>query len=85
MRIKLLTVFLFFIGLNSWAQDRYMVFFTDKIGSPYSVQSPEDFLSERALKRRENQQIEITEQDLPISPVYRQGLKSIGADRKSVV
>ncbi len=76
----IITVFLFFIGLNSWAQDRYMVFFTDKIGSPYSVQSPEDFLSERALKRRENQQIEITEQDLPISPVYRQGLKSIGAE-----
>ena len=33
------------------AQDRYMVFFTDKNNSPYSVETPEEFLSQNAINR----------------------------------
>lgn len=57
-----------------------MVFFTDKAGSPYSIEAPEEFLSERALSRRSRQQIAIAEEDIPISPNYRQGLKDLGLD-----
>lgn len=80
MRTKSFTLFLFLFCLNSWAQDRYMVFFIDKAGSPYSIQAPEEFLSERALARRAKEQIVITEEDIPISPNYTQGLKDLGID-----
>lgn len=57
-----------------------MVFFTDKAGSPYTIDAPEEFLSQRALDRRIRQQITITEEDIPISPNYHQALKDLGID-----
>ena len=57
-----------------------MVFFTDKAGTPYSIENPEEFLSQRALDRRSAQRIEVTSEDLPISPEYIQALKDLGID-----
>ncbi len=61
------------------APDKYFVKFTDKAGSPYSIDQPEEFLSQRAIDRRENYNIDITEQDIPVNPQYLQGVASTGA------
>jgi len=57
--------------------NRYMVFFMDKEGSNYSLEKPEEFLSQRALERRLNQNIKITQNDLPVSEVYLNLLSDI--------
>lgn len=68
--------------LTTWcanAQDhRFMVFFQDKNGS-FSIESPSEFLSQRAITRRIKQNIEITEEDLPVNSTYPAALESTGA------
>ena len=56
----------------------YFVSFTDKNGSPYSVNQPEEFLSAKAIARRDNQQIVVFTEDLPVNPTYIQGLEAVG-------
>ena len=72
----------FFLVLSSGiaiAQNfNYFVSFTDKNGSPYSVDQPEEFLSARAISRRSNQQINVVTEDLPVNPAYLQGLEAVG-------
>jgi len=58
--------------------NRYMVFFVDKAGTPHSISSPETFLSARALQRRSNQNISISEQDLPVTPGYVEDVRNAG-------
>lgn len=60
-------------------ENQYIVFFADKTGTPYSINSPETFLTQRALDRRERQNISISESDLPVNPAYVQGLRDAGA------
>ena len=57
--------------------NRYIVFFTDKEGSTYSLDRPEEFLSQRALDRRENQNIPIDLRDLPVSETHIQSLSEV--------
>ncbi len=69
--IRSLLFLLLFVPESILAQDHhFMIFFKDKAGSNYSLENPGEFLSERALNRREKQNIAITNQDLPVSPVY---------------
>ncbi len=56
----------------------YFVSFTDKDGTPYSVNQPEEFLSAKAISRRTNQQISVIREDLPVNPAYLQGLEAVG-------
>lgn len=79
---RLLVLFLLYLcTAQVHAQvNQYMVFFTDKSGTPYSILAPEEFLSERALARREKQGIAIAENDLPVNPAYVQGVRDTGAD-----
>ncbi len=56
----------------------YTISLTDKKGSPYSIDHPEAFLSQRALQRRASQHIPLTQADLPVSPVYVDSLRSLG-------
>ncbi len=62
------------------APDKYWVQFTDKNGTPYSLDAPEEFLSARAIERRLVQGIEFTENDLPVNPAYLEGVENTGAD-----
>lgn len=55
-----------------------MVFFTDKAGTTYSIDNPEEFLSPRAIQRRQKQNISITEEDLPVVVSYVAGIQSNG-------
>ncbi len=61
------------------APDKYWIQFTDKTGTPYSLDEPEAFLTDRAIQRRANQNIEFTENDLPVNPAYVAGVADAGA------
>lgn len=68
-------------GVAAHAQvNRYFVYFKDKNNSPYQVQQPAAFLSPRAIERRQEQNIAITEQDLPVVPAYVSGVAATGAN-----
>ena len=62
------------------ATNIYWVQFTDKEGSPYSIDNPEAYLSPRALQRRANLNIAIDEYDLPVNPQYLQAVADCGAE-----
>ncbi len=57
---------------------KYRIEFADKNRNPYSIEKPEEFLSQRAIQRRIRQNIAITESDLPVNPHYTDSLKSLG-------
>lgn len=58
--------------------DKYAVRFTDKNNNGYSINHPEQFLSQKALDRRAKFKIGITEQDLPVTQQYVDSLKALG-------
>ena len=57
---------------------KYRIEFADKNYNPYSIEKPEEFLSQRAIQRRIRQNIAVTESDLPVNPHYTDSLKSLG-------
>ncbi|WP_416865811.1 MAG: S8 family serine peptidase [Imperialibacter sp.] len=68
-------------GLSLKAQvNRYIVQFTDKSGGTYSVDRPEDFLSEKAILRREKEGVPVDETDLPVSQAYLDQLAATGVE-----
>ncbi|WP_339699632.1 S8 family serine peptidase [uncultured Roseivirga sp.] len=81
MKIKASLIVLFIIiGFRLSAQNRYMVFFTDKSNSSYSVNAPSAFLSQRAIERRQKQNIPILENDLPVNQSYIDALNNLGIE-----
>lgn len=80
MRHLLLTLTLIWMySINAQvAPGKYWIEFTDKHNSPFSLLRPEEFLSSRAMERRQKQNIPIKENDLPVSPAYVQQLSSMG-------
>ena len=78
---KIHTVLLLFFICNSalYAQEsRYIVYFTDKTGSNYSLDNPEEFLSLRSLERRSDAGILLDETDLPVSEAYLEQVRDLG-------
>lgn len=83
MKRNLLILILIGISINSFTQiapDKYYVQFTDKNNSPYSIDNPAEFLTQRAIDRRSNQGITIRENDIPVNPQYLQGVAAIGVE-----
>jgi serine protease AprX len=75
-----LSFIFFLIAFSIQAQDnRYMVFFKDKQGTTFDISNPSEFLSARAVERRARQGLQVKEQDLPVSPLYVDGVKATGA------
>ncbi len=74
-----LIIILFFNQVTS-AQNfaKYRIEFADKNNNPYSIEKPEEFLSQRAIQRRIRQNIAIFESDLPVNPHYTDSLRSLG-------
>lgn len=81
--MKQILLFLLLLGAGGWsaqAQNRkYLVLLKDKANSPYSISRPEQFLSQRAIQRREKQGIPVQEKDLPVNPAYVSALQQAGA------
>jgi len=73
-------ILIFFFNPVTTAQNfaKYRIEFADKNNNPYSIEKPEEFLSQRAIQRRIRQNIAITESDLPVNPHYTDSLKSLG-------
>ncbi|MBN8826194.1 MULTISPECIES: S8 family serine peptidase [unclassified Spirosoma] len=66
--------------LDTFGQNRkYLVLLRDKANSPYSVNQPDKFLSQRSIARRQRQNITILERDLPVNPAYLTQLQQAGA------
>lgn len=80
IRQQIIFVILWVCSSTLMAQDRYMVFFTDKSNSEYSIEQPLEFLSQRALERREKNGIGLTELDIPVNAAYVSGIEAEGAD-----
>jgi len=79
---KLIIVLFFTITAQVFAQispNKYLVRFTDKDQSPYSLSQPGEFLTQRAIDRRNKQGLEVDITDIPIDPVYIQGVIATGA------
>lgn len=68
---RLLTLLLFLYVHQADAQyTRHIIQLTDKNNSPYSLTRPTDYLSPKAIERRNRQQIAIDSTDLPVNPAY---------------
>lgn len=67
------------ITFGQVAPDKYWIQFADKNGTPYSIDEPEAFLTQRALDRRVRQGIAVNESDLPVNPSYVAGVQAAGA------
>jgi serine protease AprX len=81
LRVAYVLAVLLFFSTDTWAQElrKHLIYFTDKNETPYSIDRPLEFLSERALVRRINQNIPLTMRDLPVSPAYLQEVSNRGA------
>ncbi len=65
-------------GFTQIAPSKYLIRFTDKVNTPYTIDKPEEFLSQRAIERRQRQGISIIENDLPVDPAYVDSIKKTG-------
>ena len=79
-RIYVVILMLAFFDLNAQvAPDKYWVQFTDKNGTPYNIDNPKEFLSDRAIQRRYDYDIAFDEYDLPVNPSYVEAVENTGA------
>lgn len=71
---QLITITLLLISCWAFSQKtvyhKYWVFLSDKDNTPYSLNYPEEFLSKKAIERRERQDIPLHITDLPVDPYY---------------
>ena len=81
-----LLLFTFLISLKvtkaQYSSSYYLVSFKNKNNSSYSLSSPIDFLSERAINRRITANIPIDSTDLPVNINYIDSLINFGAEIK---
>lgn len=75
MRLFILLV-LFVLPSIGFSQAKYLVYFTDKANSKYSIAHPEAFLSPKSIARRQNQNIAIVAADLPVNQNYIDSLRT---------
>lgn len=62
------------------APNKYRIVFKDKNNNPFQLGEPENFLSEKALLRRQNQNIPLDYFDLPVTPAYIDSIRAAGAE-----
>ena len=84
MKKSFLLILLAFTTVSGFSQvnwgDKYFVKFTDKDNSPYSLDNPEEYLSQRAIERRERYDIPIDMYDLPVNPQYIEAVQDVGVE-----
>jgi serine protease AprX len=62
----------------------YVIYFTDKNNSPYSIDNPSEFLTEAAIDRRNRQGIAIQVDDIPVNASYLNAVSNAGAQIAAV-
>lgn len=86
MKRILSLVVIFSLIISAQAQVyKYAVHFVDKANSPFSVDQPEGFLSQRSIDRRAKFNIPIIEEDLPINPTYIQDVLNTTPDAHLII
>ena len=83
MKKTLLIATLIALCTGAFAQigpDLYFIEFTDKNNTPYSLDNPLEYLSQRAIDRRQAQNIAIDSLDLPVNPSYIAALQELGLE-----
>lgn len=75
---KLFLLALFLLSFCGYSQEDAWVYFNDKPNAETQLNTPLDFLTQRALDRRTNQGIVLSENDVPIHQPYIDGI--IGAN-----
>lgn len=77
-----IVIFFVFSVYNCFAQKNladstYLIQFTDKNNTQFSVYQPEHFLSTKAIERRKKYNIPVIEEDLPVNQFYIDSLKKL--------
>ena len=67
------------VPVYSQTVKKYFVYLKDKANTPYSIDKPTEFLSKRAIERRQKQGIAVSSRDLPVNPTYITQIKNTGA------
>src|SRR3954447_25270764 len=79
MKAAVILSILFFCVLTSFGQySKWIIQFTDKNNSPYSINDPAAYLSEKAIARRQRYNIPVDQTDLPVNPDYIQQVLTKG-------
>lgn len=81
--MKRIFLLLFGLGMGisvfgQTAPDKYWVQFVDKADSPYSIDNPIEFLTQKSIDRRTAQNIDLTEEDIPVNESYIQEVLDLG-------
>ena len=71
---KLFFIILFLLSFYGYSQEDAWVYFNDKPNASAQLNAPLDFLTQRALDRRTNQGISLSENDVPIHQPYIDGI-----------
>ncbi|MCD6112900.1 MAG: S8 family serine peptidase [Bacteroidales bacterium] len=74
----LLISYNFIFSQTELAPNKFLIRFTDKNNCGYSISRPEKFLSQRAIDRRQKQNIIIDNYDLPVNSEYILKVKNTG-------
>ena len=87
MKRPLLTILLLMMLSPLFSQPlgpAYVIYFTDKNNSPYSIDNPSEFLTEAAIDRRNRQGIAIQLDDLPVNATYLEAVSDAGVQIAAV-
>jgi hypothetical protein len=71
---KLFFIVLFLLSFHGYSQEDAWVYFNDKPNAAAQLNTPLNFLTQRALDRRTNQGIALSENDVPIHQPYIDGI-----------
>ena len=67
---KIVLIFLILLSQNIFSQEDAWVYFIDKPNAQFYFDNPLEMLSQRALDRRANQNIDLDIKDIPIHQSY---------------
>jgi serine protease AprX len=81
---KIICLLFFFVSVfilkaQEFNYSKFFVVLKDKNNSPYSISNSNEYLSQRAIERRERYGIAIDENDIPVTPDYINFIKGVGA------
>ncbi|MFA6924346.1 MAG: S8 family serine peptidase [Bacteroidales bacterium] len=79
-KIFFFLIIFFFHHAIAQIPSEYRVTFKNKNNTPYSLTSPTDYLSQKAIDRRTRQEIPIDSTDIPITPAYFDSICQAGAE-----
>jgi len=84
--LTLLLIIGIYSSLNAHKADKYYwIEFTDKENTNFNLSNPSIFLSQKAIDRRQKQNIPLDITDLPINNLYIQKIKSYGVNVKNTI